>query len=169
MANNIKVSILVLALGVTFGLGTTVVLFYNGVILGAVVVDYVLAGQTTFMLAWLLPHGCIEIPAILIAGQAGLLLGWTLVGRQSRLPLKHRLRQIVPDMATLILGVAVLLVWAGIVESFFSQYHQPVLPYWLKILFGCIQLILLALLLARRRAGKDKSPSLPPHRETVRR
>jgi len=46
----------------TCGLGTIILLFYNGVILGAVVVDYILAGQATFLLGWLLPHGSFEIP-----------------------------------------------------------------------------------------------------------
>jgi uncharacterized membrane protein SpoIIM required for sporulation len=75
MTHNTKVSILTLALGVTWGFGTLVMLFYNGVILGAVSVDYILAGQTKFLAGWLLPHGSFEIPAILIAGQAGLILG----------------------------------------------------------------------------------------------
>jgi uncharacterized membrane protein SpoIIM required for sporulation len=153
MTHNTQVAILALALGVTWGMGTIVLLFYNGVILGAVAVDYIHAGQSTFLAGWLLPHGSIEIPSILIAGQAGLLLGWTMIGRQSRLPLKQRLRQIMPSLVTLILGTAILLVWAGIVESFLSQYHQPVLPYWLKISFGCVELVLLAMLLAWRRKG----------------
>jgi len=37
-------------------------------------VDYIRAGQTKFLVGWLLPHGSFEIPAILIAGQAGLIL-----------------------------------------------------------------------------------------------
>ena len=32
--------------------------------------DYILAGESVFLLGWLLPHGAIEIPAILLAGQA---------------------------------------------------------------------------------------------------
>ena len=36
----------------------------NGVILGAVMVDYIHAGETLFLTGWLLPHGAIEIPAI---------------------------------------------------------------------------------------------------------
>ena len=118
--------------------------------------DYILAGQTQFMVGWLLPHGSIEIPAILVAGQAGLVLGSTLIGRGDRRPLKLRLRQAAPSLMTLILGVAVMLVWAGIVESFFSQYHEPVLPYWLKIAFGALQLALLAAYLGlagRSRGG----------------
>ncbi len=44
---------------------------------------------------------------------------------------------------TLIGGVAVLLVWAGIIESFLSQHHQPVIPYAAKIAFGAVELIAL--------------------------
>ena len=153
MTNNIRVSMLVLAFGLTWGIGTIVLLFYNGVILGAVVVDYCLAGQAKFLIGWLLPHGSVEIPAILLAGQAGLILGACLIGRGQREPLKLRLRQTVPALVTLIIGVAILLVWAGIVESFFSQYHEPVLPYWLKISFGCAMLILLTAFLALSGRG----------------
>jgi hypothetical protein len=40
-----------------------------------------------------------------------------------------------------------MLVWAGLIEAFFSQYHAPVLPYELKIGFGILELLLLALFL----------------------
>ena len=36
-----------------------------------------------------------------------------------------------------------MLVWAGLVESYFSQHHQPVLPYWIKISFGSLELLAL--------------------------
>ena len=149
MQNNIRVSITAMALGMTYGIGTIIVLFYNGVILGLVSVDYVMAGQTKFLLGWLMPHGVIEIPAILIGAQAGLVLAGALIGRGQRATLAARLRGVSRDVVTLILGVALLLVWAGIVEAFFSQYHEPVLPYIVKIAFGSVELVLLTLYLAR--------------------
>jgi uncharacterized membrane protein SpoIIM required for sporulation len=136
MTNNTHVSILALALGATWGIGTVILLFYNGVILGAIVCDYVRAGQSVFLMGWLLPHGVIEIPAILIAGQAGLLLGQALIGWNSNEGVRQRLRSITGSLVTLICGTAMLLVWAGLVEAFFSQYHEPVLPYPFKIAFG---------------------------------
>ena len=48
-----------------------------------------------------------------------------------------------------------MLVWAGLVESFFSQYHQPVIPYAVKISFGAVELIALALFLGIAGAGED--------------
>src|SRR6185436_6709000 len=80
MVNNIRVSVMALALGMTFGAGTIVLLFFNGVVIGAVAYDYVQAGQGMFLLGWLLPHGSVEIPSILIAGQGGLLLASALIG-----------------------------------------------------------------------------------------
>ncbi|HUA67420.1 MAG TPA: stage II sporulation protein M, partial [Candidatus Saccharimonadales bacterium] len=157
MTHNTKVSIFTLALGMTWGVGTILMLFYNGVTLGAVAVDYIRAGQTPFLLGWLMPHGVVEIPSILIAGQAGLMLAWVLIGRGSRAPLKTRLREISGDVVTLIFGVAVLLVWAGFIEAFLSQYHEPIIPYSAKIAFGSIELILLSLFLAKSGSTKSKS------------
>ena len=155
MTHNTRVAILTLALGMTWGIGTLMMLFYNGVTLGAVAVDYVLAGETPFLLGWLMPHGVIEIPAILLAGQAGIVLAGALIGWGKPISLRMRLRKISKDLATLIFGVALMLVWAGIVEAFFSQYHEPVLPYSIKIAFGAFELIILALFLGR--AGRKRA------------
>jgi len=157
MTHNTQVSIMTLAMGMTWGVGTIIALFYNGVILGAVALDYVRAGQTQFLLGWLMPHGVIEIPAILIAGQGGLVLANALVGWGRRERLAQRFRAVVPDLVTLIFGVALMLVWAGIIEAFLSQYHQPVIPYMAKIIFGCIELVLLVLFLARSGRASAKA------------
>jgi uncharacterized membrane protein SpoIIM required for sporulation len=149
MTHNIRISILTMAMGMSWGVGTIVLLFYNGVILGAVAADYIRAGQIKFLLGWLLPHGVVEIPAILIAGQAGLVLAFALVGWGNRSSLRVRLRLVSRDIVTLIFGVGVLLVWAGIVEAFLSQYHEPVLPYSVKITFGLVELVLLVLFLSK--------------------
>ncbi|TVR47872.1 MAG: stage II sporulation protein M [Puniceicoccaceae bacterium] len=154
MTHNTRVAILTLALGLTFGIGTAILLFYNGAILGAVALDYLRAGEGVFLTAWLLPHGSIEIPAILFAGLGGLLLGRTLLFARGRMSLGERLRTIRSEIVVLIAGIAVLLIWAGIVESFLSQYHAPIVPYSAKIAFGFLQLTLLAaylLFCGRRR------------------
>ena len=149
MTHNIQVGVLTLALGMTWGLGTIVMLFYNGLTLGAVAFDYIHAGYTPFLLGWLLPHGVIEIPAILVAGQAGFVLAHALIGWGDDTPRAARLTMVRGDVFTLAGGFAVMLVWAGIIEAFFSQYHEPVLPYPLKIAFGLAELTLLTLYLSR--------------------
>jgi uncharacterized membrane protein SpoIIM required for sporulation len=159
MTHNTQVSIFTLALGATWGFGTILMLFYNGIILGAVSVDYILAGQTKFLVGWLLPHGSFEIPAILIAGQAGFILGGALIGWGRRASLRSRLQAVSRDLVILIFGVAVMLVWAGLVESFFSQYHEPVIPYVFKIMFGVVELGLLTLLLMK--SGSSSADPTP--------
>jgi uncharacterized membrane protein SpoIIM required for sporulation len=157
MTHNTQVSISCMASGLTYGIGTLILLFYNGVILGAVIFDYLMAGQGIFLAGWLLPHGVIEIPAILIAAQAGFVMAEALIDRSSGLPIVSRMRQVWSDIVTLIGGVALMLVWAGLVEALFSQYHEPVLPYWIKISFGVTELVLLVVFLSRsgRKAAQE--------------
>jgi uncharacterized membrane protein SpoIIM required for sporulation len=149
MTHNIQVSVLTLALGMTWGVGTIMMLFYNGVSLGAISLDYVRDGQSRFLLGWLMPHGVIEIPAILIAGQAGFMLAIGLIGWGKRIPMATRLREVSRDAVTLSFGFALLLVWAGFVESFLSQYHEPLVPYGAKIAFGAVEFVLLCLYLVK--------------------
>jgi uncharacterized membrane protein SpoIIM required for sporulation len=143
MSNNIRVTIMAMALGITWGAGTLMVLFSNGVSLGAVAADYVMGGQSTFLAGWLLPHGSIEIPAILLGGQAGFILAGALIGWGSHRSRADLFRMAGGDLFAIVAGAAGLLVWAGFVEAFVSQYHQPVIPYGLKIGFGCCELVAL--------------------------
>lgn len=156
MVHNTQVTLNAMALGLTWGAGTLVLMFYNGVILGAVALDYIAAGQSVFLAGWLMPHGSVEIPAILIGGQAGFVLAGALIGRRNRQPLGARLRAAGPDVATLCGGAGLLLIWAGIVESFLSQHHEPVVPYVAKIAFGAVQLAILTWWLARSGATGTK-------------
>ncbi len=158
MTHNTQVCIFTMALGITWGVGTVLMLFYNGIMLGAVAIDYVLAGQTQFLIAWLSPHGVVKIPAILLAGQAGLVLAGALIGRNSRATLRSRLRGVTGDLMTLIFGVAIMLVWAGFIEAFVSQYHEPLLPYALKIGFASVELVLLVLYLSFSGRKNEKQP-----------
>ncbi len=168
MTHNTRVSLFLVALGVTYGIGPTLLLFFNGIILGAVACDYVRAGEYVFLLGWLMPHGSVEIPAILIAGQASLLLSWALIGWKTREPLRARLREIGPSVATLIAGAAIMLVWAGIVEAFFSQYHEPVVPYAAKIVFGVFELLLLFLYFWRAGSRSSRTGTVRSQLEVSR-
>jgi uncharacterized membrane protein SpoIIM required for sporulation len=153
MVHNTQVTLNAMALGLSAGVGTLVLMFYNGVILGAVMLDYIRAGESIFLAGWLLPHGSVEIPAILLGGQAGFVLAGALIGRRERQPLGARLRAAAPDVATLCGGAMVLLVWAGLIESFLSQHHEPAVPYAAKIAFGVAQLAALIWWLARSGSG----------------
>ncbi|HKF03796.1 MAG TPA: hypothetical protein VKB49_15865, partial [Candidatus Sulfotelmatobacter sp.] len=57
-----------------------------------------------------------------------------------------------------------MLVWAGIMEAFFSQHHAPVLPYGFKVAIAVAELVLLTLYLlltGRRRISAGLLSSVP--------
>jgi uncharacterized membrane protein SpoIIM required for sporulation len=157
MTHNISVAFTSMAAGMSFGIGTMLMVFANGVDLGAVCADYVHSGQAKFLAGWLLPHGIVEIPALLVASQAGLLLAGALIGSRSRVPQRERLRLVSKDVFTLSIGAALMLVWAGLIESFVSQYHEPVLPYDAKIAFGFVELGLLVWFFARAGRKRERA------------
>ncbi len=158
MNNNIRVALRALAMGILAGVLTVGLLFYNGIILGLVGYDYVADGQTEFLVAWLLPHGVPELTAIFIGGQAGLVLARAIIGWGTHLGLRSRLRLIRDDIATLAGGLAIMLVWAGIIEAFLSQYHGKALYPW-KTGFGLVELVCLVAVLAF--AGRKLSSPQP--------
>jgi uncharacterized membrane protein SpoIIM required for sporulation len=158
--HNIEVALLAAALGVTFGIGTALLLFENGVMLGAVAVHYTRLGFGLFMTAWLLPHGVFEIPSILIAGQAGFYLARLLLRRRE----DRNLRQTMREWLVLVAGLAMMLVWAGLMEAFFSQHHAPVLPYGFKVAVAAAELVLLTIYLlmtGRKETGTEARSSVP--------
>ena len=158
--HNIQIALLAAALGVTFGIGTALLLFENGVLLGAVAVHYTRQGFGLFMTAWLLPHGVFEIPSILIAGQAGFYLARLILRRRE----DRNVRQSMREWLVLVAGLAMMLVWAGLMEAFFSQHHAPVLPYRFKVAVAVAELVLLTiyLLMTGRTGIGTEARSLAP-------
>ena len=119
ITNNVQVSFLAFAAGITAGLGTVALLVFNGLHLGAVLALFGNEGATPVILEFVAPHGVMELIAICIAGAAGLILGSGLVapGRQTRAAaLAERAREAV----SLLAGTTLLLVLAGLIEGFVS-------------------------------------------------
>jgi uncharacterized membrane protein SpoIIM required for sporulation len=150
--HNIEVSFVAFALGITFGLGTTALLFYNGVPLGALAMQYHQADLGLFFWAWILPHGIPELTETAIAGGAGLIVarGLWLPGRRRR---RDALAAEATNAAALVLGGMPILVLAGLIEGTISQIHEPTLPYAVKLVFAA--LVGTALYYYLLRAGRD--------------
>jgi uncharacterized membrane protein SpoIIM required for sporulation len=146
MTNNIRVTIMAVALGITAGIGTALVLISNGILIGG------LAGVATNvhadLLFWavILPHGVLELTAISIAGGAGLLLARAIFA-PGDLPRRDALRLAGTEAAQLLLGVAVLLVIAGLIEGFITPLPIPPL---IKTTFGVLTGIALTVYLSLR-------------------
>ncbi|HEV7475294.1 MAG TPA: stage II sporulation protein M [Pyrinomonadaceae bacterium] len=152
LTNNIQVTIYTFAFGALLGVGTLFYLAYNGADIAAVVALTYRAGFGNDLVTFMVAHGVIELSCIFIAGGAGLLIGSALVmpGDLSRADaLKSRGK----DAVRLMMGVAVLLVVAGIIEGFISP--APISP---KIKYGIAALTGLALYSYLLLAGRDNNP-----------
>jgi uncharacterized membrane protein SpoIIM required for sporulation len=148
--HNIQVSFLAFALGALTIAGGLLLLFYNGVILGAVAGMYFLDGVSTFFLAWVGPHGSLEIPAIVFGGAAGLRAGRALLA-PGALSQAAALRASFPSVWRMMVATALVLVMAGLIEGSFSQFSARTFPYPLKIAVAVLLLgALLSWLFVRR-------------------
>ena len=77
--HNSQVAIPAFALGFAFGVPTVFLLIYNGGTLGAFFALFGAKGLGAPLGGWLIIHGTTEIFAIILAGAAGLRIGWQLV------------------------------------------------------------------------------------------
>jgi uncharacterized membrane protein SpoIIM required for sporulation len=114
--NNIGVTLAAFAGGITGGVLTALALLYNGLLLGVVGGLMGSAGNGRGFVDLVTAHGVLEISCILVAGTAGLSLGWALIvpGRGTR---RAALQREAKETVLLALGTAPWLVVAGIVEG----------------------------------------------------
>ncbi len=144
ITNNVQVALLAFAGGVLAGSLTVLLLVFNGVHLGTVLGLYANEGLLGVILAFVFPHGFMELTAICLAGGAGLWLGSAVLApgrRTRRAALQARGR----DALSLLAGVVGLLVIAGIVEGFYSPSGLPAAA---KFAFGGATAVLLAVYFA---------------------
>lgn len=125
--NNIRVTFLAVALGITLGLGTAAVTIYNGVLIGALGGISWFDGQGERFVALVIPHGVLELSCIIVAAMAGLRIGAALVdpGRRTRL---DALRAEFRPAMEVVLGTMPWLVLAGLVEGFFTGSGPTLVP-----------------------------------------
>ena len=135
--HNIGVAIFAFALGVTAGVGTSLLLFGNGIMLGSLAQVYAAKGMTGWFWAWILPHGIPELTAICIAGAAGLVIARGMLAPKG-LPRPLALKREGRTALLLLLGTFALFVLAGMIEGTISQIHPPKLPVWFKIGFALV-------------------------------
>ena len=133
--HNIQVAFLAFALGITVGVGTALMLFVNGLLLGALAQVYTAKGMAGWFWAWILPHGIPEITAICIAGAAGFVIARGQVAPRG-LPRGLALRQEAVRAVKLLFGTLALFVLAGLIEGTVSQLHPPKLSVAFKVSFA---------------------------------
>jgi len=118
--HNSQVSVLCFALGFAFAVPTAMLLVYNGTMLGAILALFVSHGLGMEMGGWLLIHGSTEFFAIVLAGAAGIRIGWSVVfpGEQLRLEAAIRAGR---SAAIVMAGVLAMLLVAGLLEGYGRQ------------------------------------------------
>ncbi|WP_269789760.1 stage II sporulation protein M [Stenotrophomonas sp. Iso1] len=128
--NNISIGLRTFASGLLAGVGTVLVLLFNGITIGAVAGHLQNAGFGEPFWRFVVGHAPFELTAIVIAGGAGLQLGLRLLapGR------KRRIDALVEGGvigARLCLGVAFMLLVAAFIEAFWSAIVW--VPMWGKL------------------------------------
>ena len=145
MTNNIAVSLAACATGMLAGLGPAYMMLFNGLLIGVVGSACHRAGMSVELWSFVTPHGVLELPAIFIAGGAGLLLGHGILFPGS-LPRRDSLAAAGHDAIRLLVGIVPILVIAGIIEGFVSPTATPPLA---KFAIGLSLFVLFAFYLSR--------------------
>jgi uncharacterized membrane protein SpoIIM required for sporulation len=133
--HNIQVAFFAFALGLTAGLGTAILMFLNGVMLGSLAWVYTSKGMAGWFWAWILPHGIPEISAIVIAGAGGLVLARAMVAPKG-LSRRAALKREGQTALQLLMGTMALFILAGFIEGTISQIHPPRLSVLFKVSFA---------------------------------
>ena len=118
--HNIGIAFQTFASGLLLGVGSGFFLFYNGLIIGAVAghLSEIGFGQTFW--SFVIGHGAFELTAIVLAGAAGLKLGWAVIA-PGRLTRGEALVEAARKSVLLVCGVMLLLLIAAFVEAYWSS------------------------------------------------
>jgi len=148
-SHNAQIGILCFALGFAAGVPVFLLLFMNGLLLGAFAALYHGRGLSVELWSWLLPHGVTEILALLLCGAAGLLLadGLLFPGRTTRIA---SLREKGRLAGLIVVGCIAMDFVAALLEAFFRQGVQSV-PLRYSIVLVSVVFWLVYLLRAGRR------------------
>ena len=173
MVNNLRVSFIAIFGGITMCLGqgaacwteippkitppgvfTVYLMFMNGLLIGSISTLVGLNNLAYPFWAFVFPHGSLELPAIFLAGGAGLLLAKAILfpGAYRR---ADALRVYGLKAVQLVYGIIPMLVVAGLIEGFFSP--SPLVPDLLKYIVGSGLLVLLVRYCSRDVPSEDLS------------
>ncbi len=152
VSNNVQVTFFAFAGGATAGIFTALLLLLNGMSLGGVMGLYVSKGIGTLILAFVAPHGVLELTAICIAGGGGFLIAAAIL-----IPGDRTRRQAFAENSIraikLIGGSTVLLIAAGLLEGMVSP-----IPYWPVSLKLCVSGFTAVMLYLYIRSGAGSRP-----------
>ena len=160
IANNVQVTFAVFAFGITAGLGSLLMLVLNGVSLGGVMGLYQSKGILKLIVAFVAPHGVLELSAICIAAGGGFLIAAAMLIPGDR----TRGRALVENgrrAMKLIAASTLFLIVAGSLEGMVSPI--PNWPFWGKLAVSAATLLLMVAYLTGgaqwRRSARVAEPA----------
>ena len=120
---NTRTSFLIMMLGALLGIFPFLSLWLNGTILGILFGKYIAEGGNYlgFMMG-ILPHGIIEIPAIIIAASQGFRLGKEVVSPPTGLNRSEAIKLNITKGIKLFVLILPLLLIAAVIEVYISTY-----------------------------------------------
>jgi len=170
-SNNLQVAFLVFALGFFATLGSHILLFFNGVMLGSFQLFFASQGllQTSFLGIWI--HGSFEISTIILAGAAGITLGkgWLFPKNYTR---RQSQQMAIFRSLKLMFTLVPFIILAGFLESFITRHYQLFTDWskWAIIFFSFALIIFYYLvypmLIARRYPNRIQQIEHPPFQKT---
>ena len=150
--HNARIGMLCAALGFAAGVPVMLLLFTNGLLLGAFAALYQERGLGIEFWAWILPHGVTELLAVVLCGAAGLAVGESLLfpGRHTRIVNLGRRGR---EAGVVVLGAVLMLLLAGLVEGIFRQTVHDV---FLRLSVAILSAVFWAVYFAR--VGREGTP-----------
>jgi uncharacterized membrane protein SpoIIM required for sporulation len=127
MTNNIQVTFLAFAAGIAFGLGTALVVAYNGAVLGTVAGGAIANGNGVEFAEFVTAHGVIELSCIAVAAAAGMRMGYALVAPGPR-PRSRALAEEARAAIAIVLGTIPWVILAGVIEGFVTRAGFGLVP-----------------------------------------
>lgn len=154
ISNNVQITYMAFALGLTAGIGTILLLVLNGVSLGSGVGVFAANGVARVILAFVAPHGVLELIAVCIAGGGGLLIaqGMWLPGNCTR---RDALIANGRRAINLIAASTLLLLVAGTIEGLVSPRVWPIA--WKAAISAATALALIGYVSLGRGGDPDES------------
>ena len=149
MTNNIKEGMKAFAGGVTFGIATVLVLFWNGLVIGAIITIIGRVAGLQMLLPLLLPHGIIELMAVFICGGGGLLVGSAMIA-PGNVRRADAMRIAAAKALRLFAGALPMFVVAATIEGFITP---AAIPNFAKLAFAGVTAIGLAMYLGFAGSG----------------
>jgi len=122
--NNIQVAITAFAMGALLCLPTVFLLVFNGANVGFAGGLFAEAGELGKFFGLILPHGLLELTAVVIAGAAGLRLGWAVIAPGDRTRVRA-LGEEARRSGVIALGLVLAFAVAGLIEGFVTGRGVP--------------------------------------------